>query len=304
MNELRFGIAVNFFGPKVSVEQSLRYLAKAGVTDVEIPVTCLVKDVTKPVSLNAIRKRLNEVRRIADDSGIMIWQMHSCYGACDLVAETERQRQENIDIHKKLLDCALMLGAPAVIIHIGGRNDFCSTKDIAFIRDKNVDSLARMVKHIGDENTSLALENLLSRFVEAPEAFSIFGNRISDLREVVAGVGSEKIGICLDTGHANIESLDVSAAVREADRQLIATHIQENNGVYDMHMLPFNLTPAFSHIDWFAVFRAFKEIDYPYPLIGECTNNAGEYPLWLAQKYLKSQKQLIDEALEKASRSG
>ena len=50
-------------------------------------------------------------------------------------------------------------------------------------------------------------------------------------------------------------------------------------------------------MDWFRIFDAFAEIDYPFPLIGECANNSGELPLSLADRYLEAQKNLMEAVL-------
>ena len=115
------------------------------------------------------------------------------------------------------------------------------------------------------------------------------------LEEAVRRLGS--LGICLDTGHANVDGLDVPEAIRECGPQLIATHIQETCRGNDLHVFPFTLRQGKSTMDWFRIFEAFAGIGYPFPLIGECANNSGELPLELADRYLKAQKELIESVL-------
>ncbi len=298
-DKMRFGIVTDYYGVNTSLEKAFLHLAKSGIKDVEIPGNHLVEDISNPPSIRVFRKRLENINKLADDSGILIWQIHGPYGGNDLVADSEKTRKRNVDVYKRWLDICLELGAKSLIVHIGGRNDFCKNRDPKFIRDKNIDSLSQLIIHVSGGNLRIAIENLLSRCIENPSAFNIYGNRISDLKEMIKTLKSEIIGICLDTGHANIENLDIPLAIKEAGKHLIATHIQENNGIYDMHIFPFSLRQNFSGMDWFAIFKAFKEINYSYPLIGECGNSSGELPIWILDENLKYHKHLLDKILGK-----
>ncbi len=298
--QMRFGIVTDYYGVKTPVEKALQHLAGAGIKDVEMVPGHLVKDNSSPPSAAAMRKKLRDIGKTAVALGINIRQVHGPYGGSDLVANSDKERKKNVDTYKKWIDYCLALKSGVLIVHIGGRNDLCRNKNIHYIREKNIDSLFRMTEYIGNENLKLAIENLPGRCMESPSAFSLYGTRISDLKELIKALKSDSTGICLDIGHANIENLDIPLSIKQAGENLIATHIQENNGVYDMHMFPFSLRPLFSRMDWFSIFRAFKEIHYTYPLIGECANSSGELPLWMLDKYLKSQKRLIEEALKTA----
>lgn len=294
---MRFGIVSDCYGLKVPLEESVRRLAEIGYKDLEVPGGHLLGGAGNPPSAKAVEKKILCVKQIIADCGMKIWQAHGSYGGLDLVADTEKERQANLTIYKRWLDCFLLLGAETLIVHIGGRHDFCSRRDTPFIRDTNVDSLRRLLDHIGGENLRLAIENLLgpgARKIPAASASNIYGNRIRDLLEIIKLLGPDKVGICLDTGHANVEGIDIPAAVAEIGRYLIATHIHENDGHNDLHLFPFSMRKEFSNMDWSAILRAFRNIDYPYPLIGECANTTGELPLEMTDFYLKNQKKMIE----------
>ena len=295
---MRFGIVTDCYGIGLPLEQALTRLSRIGFRDVEIVGGHLAEDITAPPSVYEAKARIRYLKKLISNLGIAVCQLHGPYGVCDLVAETETQRKRNIDIYKRWIDWSLALEAGALIIHIGGRNDLCPVKDIEFIICRNVDSLCRLAEHVEGTVLKLAIENLPSRCADNPNTFNLYGNTVSELKEIVSAVGSDNLGICLDVGHANIEGLDVPSAVIDADNSLVATHIQENNGVYDMHMLPFSLRRLYSKMAWFAIFKAFKKIEYPYPLIGECANTSGELPFEIVDIYLKHQKELLDTVMK------
>lgn len=297
MDAWRFGIVTDCYGAALSLEESIAALGEIGFRDVEIPSAQLVDDLLNPPSVAKISQRLASVRNALSNAGITVWQMHGTYGTSDLVGGSEQERRKNVDDYRRLADIAIELGAKAMVIHIGGRDDLCPVKDLERVADTNVKSLSEISGHVAGRGLKLAIENLMSRCMESPKAFNRFGNRIADLKRLVAAVGADKIGICLDTGHANIERIDIPGCIRECGDSLIATHIHENNGVYDMHVFPFSLRSYYCGMDWFKIFAAFRETGYPRPLIGECVNTSGDLPPALVSRYIKSQKALLEAAM-------
>ena len=72
-------------------------------------------------------------------------------------------------------------------------------------------------------------------------------------------------GICLDTGHAHIAGEDIPAFIAKAGSLLIGTHIADNNGKEDQHLLP-----GFGTIRWEDVMKAFRTSGYRGFLNFEC----------------------------------
>jgi sugar phosphate isomerase/epimerase len=71
------------------------------------------------------------------------------------------------------------------------------------------------------------------------------------------------VGICLDFGHAHLDG-DVIDAVETVSEHLIATHVHDNRGRSDDHLLPFDGT-----IDWAATLLAVQKIGYDGPFMFE-----------------------------------
>ncbi|MDD2709660.1 MAG: sugar phosphate isomerase/epimerase [Verrucomicrobiae bacterium] len=298
-HKMIFGIVSDVYGIKHPLPETLRRLSKNGFKAVEI-VSEHVCQLTGHSALSSrktsSKKNLFSVRKMCDDLGLIVWQVHGPYGNLDLVADRGRVQKNNVDSYKRWIDHSILLGAKTLIVHPGGRSDVCQTKDTDLIKNENAASLMKLIGHIGKEDFKLAVENLPSRSAEHPHIFNRFCNKITELNELLSLLKSDKAGICLDTGHANLENLDVVVAVGTAGKNLIATHINENNAVHDLHMFPFSLREKYSRLNWFEIFGAFKDIRYSHPLIGECANSTGELPLWLCDSYLRHQRELVEKA--------
>ena len=88
-----------------------------------------------------------------------------------------------------------------------------------------------------------------------------FGSRISDLKEIIRNIGSPYLGICFDSGHANLLAASSDISIRDeiidAGEYLWTLHIHDNDGSGDQH-----LPPGDGNIDWGLVIRALREADY------------------------------------------
>ena len=91
-----------------------------------------------------------------------------------------------------------------------------------------------------------------------------------DFNAHLDAVNDEFFTACLDIGHAEMKGLDTSAPemIRAIGKRLGALHVHDNDCWRDLHQLPFE-----GSIDWVAVTKALKEVDYK----GEMTLEADTY---------------------------
>jgi len=86
-----------------------------------------------------------------------------------------------------------------------------------------MDSLAR------DLGIHIAVENRVERYA--------FGNPIGDLLSVIDGL--DRVGLCIDVGHANASGMNPVEVARLARDRTIAYHLHDNDGSRDQHLLPY-----------------------------------------------------------------
>jgi sugar phosphate isomerase/epimerase len=96
------------------------------------------------------------------------------------------------------------------------------------------------------------------------------------------------VGICLDFGHAHLDG-DVIDAVETVSEHLIATHVHDNRGRSDDHLLPFGGT-----IDWAGTLLAVQKIGYDDPFMFEIVpNGSTKDTLAKARKAREQMEQLL-----------
>lgn len=138
------------------------------------------------------------------------------------------------------------IGIKNMVIHCDPLPETEYTK--AQKHDLNVERLRILAERIRDKDITVCLENLRSVCANA-----------DDILYVIDKIGSERFGICLDTGHLNLTAYkDQRGFILAARERLRALHIADNRGEMDDHLMPFNG----GNVDFFEVVMALRDIDY------------------------------------------
>ncbi len=109
----------------------------------------------------------------------------------------------------------------------------------------------------------------------AVENTPLSSGRMEIVMDVVRRYPENRVGVCLDLGHAHIEG-GVRNAIRESASRLIHVHASDNRGDRDDHLVPGRGT-----ISWREVFADLCGIGFPGPFTVELRDHTrGEEPLY------------------------
>lgn len=133
------------------------------------------------------------------------------------------------------LDIAAALGVPTAVIHPVVRHSSRCCRDLWF--KNNIEFLTPICNRAKETGVAIAVENMAGVPYKSADNDKVFGCRAED---IVLLADSLKVGVCWDTGHANITGLCQSAELSVIGERLIALHIHGNNGKKDAHLLPCN----------------------------------------------------------------
>ena len=114
---------------------------------------------------------------------------------------------------------------------------------------RSIDALQRLATPLGVRVAVEVIPNELSR--------------AGSLVHFVEDVLDEHVGICLDFGHAHMDG-DLIEAVEIVSEHLVATHVHDNHGQFDEHLVPFEGT-----IDWPGALTAVQKVGYDGPVLLE-----------------------------------
>jgi sugar phosphate isomerase/epimerase len=203
-------------------------------------------------------RQMERTQRCLEELDLYMPQAHALLEA-DVAAFDEDKRREDVQRLSTHIDIAARLGVWTVVIHPGGRRGAATRDDRDHVVRHNVEAFRRLGDRAGEQGVRIGLENLMRRGASMPY----------ELLDLLAAIDHPAIGITLDTSHANVVGLDLSAAIREWGPHLLATHISDNDGSGDQHR-----TPGNGSIDWLSVMAALHGAGYDglfnLEIPGEC----------------------------------
>lgn len=168
-----------------------------------------------------------------------------------------------------------MLGIPILVVHPvkGGV-------------EENLKAYLPYVRRAEQSNLMLAFENLNDE------------DELTDIHELVELIhrfDSPAARICYDTGHAHMRSHDLRDDILSMKGLLVATHIADNHGRQDEHLLPF-----YGTIDWDTVVNTLGEIAYEGDLTFECMFFNRHLPQELKRQAIRQALTVGEHLLSKA----
>ena len=152
-----------------------------------------------------------------------------------------------IDVLTEWIRLFSAVGIKNAVLH-GDWQSFSSDTPDESVVAATVERLKLLAPIAEKYGVRICLENLRRRFDSAKR-----------LVGMIEAVGSDALGICLDTGHLNIAHTESQEEfIRTAGKYLHALHIADNEGVTDQHMMPFGR----GSVNILSVMKTLDEIGY------------------------------------------
>ncbi|NLA83374.1 MAG: sugar phosphate isomerase/epimerase [Clostridiales bacterium] len=183
-----------------------------------------------------------QFKKFADSHNVRFTQGH-LWLRCRLC---DKDRKYVIETLKSWLDLFSGIGISRAVLHCDGIS-FPDNTSLELKYLENISVLKELTEYAKGKDVIICIENL-----------GKFTRDIDELLYIVNSVGGSNIGICLDTGHLNLNSKDQEGFIKKAGNHLKALHIADNEGFTDQHMMPFGK----GNVDFIKVMKALKEIKY------------------------------------------
>ncbi len=234
------------------LEGSLRAMARMGWEGVELALPHL-REIANADRPEAEAERIGA---LVAELGMRMPQVH--FEVAEMGSLDAEKRNADLTLVERHLELCVRMGIEVGVLHpVGGMP--ADLDEYARVAQTRIDSFARVVEFAAGRGFSIAIENTYDPHGDETSAMGRrrFGSVIPDLLEVIDAVGMDNFGICLDTGHTNLQGIPVGEALRQCGGRLIATHMNDNHGHADEHIEPLRGT-----LDWPAAVAALREIRY------------------------------------------
>lgn len=223
----------------------MQYMRELGCSSVQVYRNRNGNDANHfgPVTIGQVREYLASAELPCDS-------LHAFYGNdLDLSSPDENARLAAIDVMRNEGNLALELGGPLVVVHCSGI--FPGSQGLGEQQTRR-NQLARSINELGQfgqaNSVQYAFENL--------PPYHAIGYDVADLAEMLRNAKNPFVGMCFDIAHANLAG-DPIRAIGEAGDQIIYSHMCDNLGQADDHLMPF-----LGQIDWPSAALAIREIKY------------------------------------------
>jgi sugar phosphate isomerase/epimerase len=252
---VQFGISTHLFHDQPLGEHHLRQVAESGFGAVELFAARGHFDYDAQPSaarlgdwLQACGLRLHSVH-----SPIVESLVGNRWGAAyNNASPNQARREQTVREAIATVELARVVPYEFLIVHLG-LPDFQMTGP----HDNNRDQAKRSVEQIYEATVRSGVRL----------ALEVIPNDLASPASLVSMIEDElelpDIGICLDFGHAFLMG-DLVDAIETVSGHLITTHVHDNRGRTDDHLVPFE-----GRIDWPAALTAIQKIGYEGTLLFE-----------------------------------
>lgn len=217
------------------------------------------------------RDYAHSLRKAADESGICFSQVHApMCGPYEIDNDNYK-----MEITRRCFELCEILGAPYLVVHPACFLDNLYGQNLEHTFEYNLKFYRSLIPFAEKHNVVIGLENM---FAVDPhkEKLTLCKTFFSTMEDIIAfmdAIGTDRFGVCLDTGHYHITCGQPAEAVRKLGSRLKLLHVHDNRGWEDDHMAPF-----FGHVDWADFMAALKEVGYTGAFSSEATSMGEQVP--------------------------
>lgn len=256
MSSVRFGLSTHLYHADRLDREHLVEIAAHDFEAVEVFATRTHFDYRDPNAVAALAEWL-------DDTRLTLHSVHApiCASLVDgawgemystATAEDGRRRRALTET-EAALNVARTIPYPFLVVHLGVPGAEAPGDNNRDAARRSLEELQRMAEAV---NVRLALEVI-------PNPLSAATTLVRLIEEELE---TPNLGICLDIGHARLMG-DPIDAIEACSGHLVTTHLHDNQGRTDDHLVPFE-----GSIDWEAALLALQKVGYDGAWMFEVAN--------------------------------
>jgi sugar phosphate isomerase/epimerase len=176
--------------------------------------------------------RAADILSIANDLPLKIDSIHGHFGDdLDPSSEDESVRRATVETYRREADFCREVGGELVVVHPSPPSDKAGDLEVRYGQLRR--TFVELIR-IGEQaGVRFAFENM--------PPYHPVGHDVARLVREVASMNHPNIVFLLDTGHAHMSG-GLPAAIHAAGKHIGYTHVHDNDGKNDTHLLPYRGT--------------------------------------------------------------
>jgi len=272
----RFGVSTHLFHEHRLDREHLVHIAAHGFETVEVFATRSHFDYRSEEAIAALEEWLSETRlelHSVHAPAFEAFRHGQWVGAFSNASGDETRRKAALGEAEAALRVAARIPFPYLVVHLG-----MPLVEQVPPRDNQRDAARRSVE---DLVAMAALMDVKVALEVIPNPLSSAGALSHLIEEELDGVD---VGVCLDYGHAHLMG-DVGEAIETLSGHLWTTHVHDNGGTRDDHLVPYA-----GSIDWDAAMMGTQKIGYDGVLMLELGDTGN--PVDVLRRAVKARERL------------
>lgn len=169
----------------------------------------------------------------------------------------------------RAIEATAIIGAPTVVVHAITVEP---NEDVDFM-EYNLEFYRSLIPYCEKFNVKIAIENLCRRDEKCKTIRGKLGTP-KEMIEMITKLDSPWFTVCVDVGHAAATGTEPQDYIRKLPKGMLgAVHIHDTDYLGDRHMLPYC-----SELNWSAIMKALKEVEYDGDLYYEIITFLRHFP--------------------------
>ena len=297
------GVQTKGILPEMGIEEGVAFIAAAGFERVDFNLDAFLKnsDIYSgkinsffDAELDVMLAYFGEYKRTFEAYGIKPSQMHAPYPIFVPNRPDVTDYMQKVVIPKSIA-IAGQMEIPWVVMH-PFKMQYKYGVDVE--RAMNLQYFQSLIPLLKEHHVGVCVENLYEgvggRITEGtcadPEEAIWYVGMLNAL------AGEELFGICLDTGHMELVRREPSEYVRQVGSRLKIMHLHENDGVGDLHQMPYTFgSKPEDGVDWKEFRKTLEEIGYDGTLSFETFPCMNSFPRGARGEVLRTIKAIGEE---------
>jgi sugar phosphate isomerase/epimerase len=200
------------------------------------------------------------------DRGSGQWSRHVAPNI-NLIDSEKTHRITAMDEVKRALESAEQIPITACVLHLGHKDDHWNTRAL----ENSLTAIEHLKAFAHPLGVRILIENLQNE-ITTPE----------HILEILRVGHFDRVGVCLDIGHAHLSRPENNIGINEAfdllKPRIAQLHLHDNHGTKDDHLWPGTASPGGLSIDWQNAARQIASLPPNTPGILEIAHDLEETP--------------------------